>query len=459
MGNIFDLLVQNGTIVASESLFEGNIYVAQGKIAAVTTKDVVWEARRRQDASGKFIFPGVIDVHVHLNDPGYGWREDFEHGTLAAAAGGVTTVIDMPLQNEPALTTASLFHAKHEAVRDKAWVNYAFWGGIVDDAPDKMRELHDAGVVAFKVFIGPVSSDYRSLDLGAVRETLQKAASLGALVGFHAEDYSIVKHEEARAQKEKRTGRSDFLRSRPLSSELIATENVIELVRETGARAHICHVSHPDVAERVRRAQAEGLPISAETCTHYLVYTEDDLLRGGMLYKCAPPLRDRDAMERLWDYVVDGTLQCVASDHSPCAPREKDKEGGAFEAWGGVSGVQTTMQVFYDQAVRQRRLSPTLLSRRLSEGPARVFGLYGRKGALEVGFDADLVVFDPQREWEITPDSLLYLNPISAFVGLKGKGLPVSTFVRGEIVCRNEEGRSERPEKISQFGCGGLERR
>ncbi|MDR1874603.1 MAG: amidohydrolase family protein [Synergistaceae bacterium] len=498
--------MQNGTIVASGSLFEGNIYVAQGKITAVTGKDVVWEARRTEDASGRCVFPGAIDVHVHLNDPGYTWREDFEHGTLAAAAGGVTTVLDMPLQNEPALTDASLFRAKHAAVRDKALVNYGFWGGLVEDVPEKMQELHDAGVVAFKIFIGPVSSDYRSLDMGAVREILQKAASLGALVGFHAEDYSIIKHEETRVQREGcgasvhppcvhfcpdshsgrywgfqggqrspglselcppepeclRGRRSDFLRSRPLSAELIAVENVVELVRETGAKVHICHVSHPDVAERIRRARLEGLPVSAETCTHYLVYSEDDFLREGMRYKCAPPLRDRDARERLWNYVVDGTLQCVASDHSPCAPHEKDEKdekdekNGVFEAWGGISGVQTTMQVFYDHAVRQRHLSPTLLSRRLSEGPARVFGLYGRKGAIEAGFDADFVVFDPEREWEITSDSLLYLNPISAFAGLKGKGLPVATFVRGELVCRNEEGSSER---TSPFGCGRLERR
>jgi allantoinase len=396
----------------------------------------------------------MVDVHVHLNDPGFTWREDFEHGTLAAAAGGVTTVLDMPLQNEPALTGAPLFRAKHEAVRGKALVNYGFWGGLVHDVPDKMEELRDAGVVAFKIFIGPVSSDYRSLRMGAVREALRKAASLGVVVGFHAEDFSIVKYEEARAQKEGRQGRLDFLRSRPLSAELIAVENVIELIRETGARAHICHVSHPQVAERIRQARSKGFPLSAETCTHYLVFSEDDFLRGGMLFKCAPPLRDRNSMERLWDYVADGTLQCVASDHSPCALREKDEKNGAFAAWGGISGIQTTMQVLYDSAVGKRRLSPKLLARRLSEGPARVFGLYGRKGAIEVGFDADIVVFDPEREWEITPDSLFYLNKISAFVGLKGKGRPVMTFVRGEPVFRDDGEKKE-----CAFARGKLELR
>ncbi|GHV40814.1 cyclic amidohydrolase [Synergistales bacterium] len=422
--------------------------MAQEKIAAITRKEIVWEARQIEDAAGKFVFPGAIDVHAHLNDPGYNWREDFEHGTMAAAAGGVTTIIDMPLQNAPALTDASLFRAKHEAVQKKALVDYAFWGGLVDDTPDKMAELHDAGVVAFKIFIGPVSPDYRSLGMGPIREAMQKAASLGALVGFHAEDYSIIKHEEARALREGRKGRADFLRSRPLSAELIATENVINLVRETGAGAHICHVSHPDAAELIRRARSEGLPVSAETCTHYLVYSEEDLLRDGAIYKCAPPLREREAVDRLWDYVADGTLQCVASDHSPCAQREKSEENGAFEAWGGISGIQTTMQVFYDAATR-RNLSPTLIPKALSEGPARIFGLYGRKGAVDIGFDADLVIFDPDREWSVTPDSLFYLNKISAFVGLKGKGLPVATFVRGKLVHKDGERKAD-------WGCGRL---
>jgi allantoinase len=447
---IFDLLLRNGTVVASDGLFEGNVYVKEGKIAAITQWDIAWEARRTEDVSGKLVFPGAIDVHVHFNDPGYLWREDFEHGTLAAAVGGVTTVLDMPLQNEPALTSGAIFHAKHAAVRDKALVNYGFWGGLVDDVPEKMEELHDAGVVAFKIFIGPVSRDYRSLDMGAVREALRKAASLGALVGFHAEDFAIIKHEEARAEKEGRRGRLDYLRSRPRSAEIIAVENVIELVRETGARAHICHVSHPEAAERVRRARLEGLPLSAETCTHYLVFSEDDFLREGTLFKCAPPLRERDAVERLWEYVIDGTLQCVASDHSPCAPREKDEKDGAFAAWGGISGVQTTMQVLYENAVHRRHLGPELLARCLSEAPARIFGLYGRKGAVAVGFDADIAVVDPEREWEIGPDSLFYLNKISAFTGLRGRGRPVMTFVRGELVFRDDS-------RVSSSSHGRLE--
>ncbi len=449
---ICDLLVKNGKIVTTADVFEGDIYVAQGRIAAITEHNAGPESREIVDASGCFVFPGAIDVHAHLNDPGFTWREDFEHGTLAAAAGGVTTVVDMPLQNTPALTDADIFRRKHEVVRKKALVDYAFQGGLVGDNFDAMQALCDAGVTSFKAFMGPVSPDYRTLDLGALRDAMCRAAKLDAVICLHAEDCSIIKYEECRAQSRGRRERRDFPDSRPLSAEKIATANAIELVRETGAKTHICHVSHPDVAELIRQAQREGLPVSGETCTHYLVFSEDDLIDRGMLFKCAPPLRSAEARERLWEYVVDGTLACVASDHSPCAPAEKSEEKGAFEAWGGISGIQSTFQTFFDRTVNGRGFSPSLVAARLSEGPARIFGLWGRKGTIDVGFDADLVVFDPDREWEITEKSLLYLNKISAFVGLKGRGLPVATTVRGRLVWQNEQRRAE-------FGCGELARR
>lgn len=449
-----DLLVKNGRVVTAEGVDAADVVVKDGRVAALLSpcarEDV--RADRVLDAAGKLVLPGAIDVHAHLNDPGFTWREDFAHGTAAAAAGGVTTVVDMPLQNEPALTDAAIFARKHEAVREKALVDYAFWGGLTGDNLDRMHELHEAGVTSFKVFLGPVSSDYRTLNLGVVREALEIAASFGGLLGFHAEDYSIIRHEEGRAIRAGRTGRPDFLRSRPVDAERIATAGVIELARATGARVHICHVSHPEVAELIRQARAEGLSVTGETCTHYLVFGEDEVLERGMLFKCAPPLRDAVARERLWDYVVDGTLACVASDHSPCAPQEKDESEGAFKAWGGISGIQSLMAVFFDRAVHRRGLSPSLVAARLSEGPARIFGLWGRKGAIRVGSDADLVILDPDREWRITEESLQYLNRISAFVGLEGKGMPETTVVRGRIVW--SDGAVRAP-----FGYGQLIRR
>lgn len=441
---MWDLIIKNGKIVDIDRIFEGTLAVQDGKIAAILEVNNNYsEAKEIIDVGGKYVFPGVIDCHAHLNDPGYLWREDYRHGTAAAAVGGVTTVIDMPMQNSPALTNKNIFKDKEKAVAPSALVDYCFWGGLVDYNVNELAGLNEAGVLAFKSFIGPVSPDYVSLSIGQVRHALQIIKGFNGLAGFHCEDYSIIKTEEARANSEGRNSRKDYLNSRPVVAELIATQNIIELARETGARVYICHVSHPAIAEAIKNAKNEGVHITGETCSHYLVYTEDDYLERGSFYKCAPPLRTKDAKESLWEYVFDGTLSCVASDHSPCEPGEKSEEQhGVFGSWGGISGIQNIFQVMFDQAVNKRGYCPSMLSRCLAYGPARTFGIYGKKGALKVGFDADLVIVDPELEWEITPESLKYLNSVSAFVGLKGKGLPVCTLVRGTVVAQNGQPRN-----------------
>lgn len=437
---MFDLVLKNGRIVTPDRIYEGNICVKDGRISAITSLSEEANGNEVIDVGGKLVFPGAIDTHAHLNDPGYNWREDYEHGTAAAAVGGITTIVDMPLQNEPALTNGKIFDAKIEKVSPNAYVDYCLWGGLVDYNLDKLVELDEKGCVAFKSFIGPVSPDYVSLTIGQVREALEILKTVDARAGFHCEDYSIIKWEESRAQRKENITWEDFLNSRPLVAELIATKNIIDLARETGAKIHICHVSHPDVAEEIRKAKQEGIDVIGETCSHYLTFNREDVISNGSLFKCAPPLREKEAVEKMWEYVEDGTLSCVSSDHSPCALEEKSEEDhGIFGAWGGISGIQNVFQVAFSEGVVKRGYSPTILARGLSEGPAKAFELYGRKGAIEVGFDADLVILDPEKEWEITPDSLKYVNKISAFVGLKGKGLPVMTVVRGNIVAENNE--------------------
>lgn len=437
---MFDLIVKNGKIVTSERIFDGNIGIKDGKIAAIVSRESELLGKEVIDIEGKFLFPGAIDTHAHLNDPGYTWREDYEHGTAAAAVGGITTIIDMPLQNEPALTDGKIFDKKIETVSPNAYVDYCFWGGLVDYNFSTLHELDEKGCVAFKSFIGPVSPDYVSLSMGQVREALEILKDVDARAGFHCEDYSIIKWEEKRAQRKESVDWEDFLNSRPLIAEIMATKNIIDLAREVGTKIHICHVSHPAVAEEIRKAKLEGIDITGETCSHYLTFNRDDVIKNGSLFKCAPPLREAEAVEKMWEYVEDGTLSCVSSDHSPCALEEKsEEEHGVFGAWGGISGIQNIMQVAYSEGVAKRGYSPTILARSLSEGPAKAFGLYGRKGAIEVGFDADLVVLDPDKEWEITPESLKYVNKISAFVGLEGKGLPITTILRGVVVAKDGE--------------------
>lgn len=436
---MYDLLIKNGLLVTSDNILEADVAVKDGKVAAISSWNSNFEAEKTIDASGKYLFPGAIDSHAHLNDPGYNWREDYEHGTAAAAVGGITTIVDMPLQNEPALTNAEIFDKKEEIVSPNAYVDYCYWGGLVDYNFENLKELDEKGCVAFKSFIGPVSPDYVSLSYGQAREALEIIRDFGGRAGFHCEDFSIIKWEEARAKKEGRNTWRDFLDSRPVVAELIATKAILDLGKETGCPIHICHVSHPEVAEAIYQAQMDGVDVTAETCSHYLSLTEEDVIEKGAICKCAPPLRTREAVEEMWDYVNEGVLCCVGSDHSPCAAHEKASDGpdGVFGAWGGISGIQNVMQVVYSEGVEKRDYDPTILARALSEGPARTFGIYGKKGAIQVGFDADIVVLDPEKEWEITPESLYYVNKISAFVGMKGKGLPVCTIVRGQVVAED----------------------
>ena len=453
---MFDLLIKNGKVVTADAIFSANVAIRQGKIAAIMDTTSACVAEKEIDAEGMYVFPGAIDTHAHLNDPGYTWREDYAHGTAAAAVGGYTTVIDMPMQNKPALTDGKIFDKKLAHVAGNAYVDYCFWGGLVDYNLSELKSLDQKGCVGFKSFIGPVSPDYVTLNIGQAREALMILREFGGRAGFHCEDYSIIKYEEQRAAGKKENTWQDFLDSRPVEAELIATQNIITLAQALQAKVHICHVSHPQVAEVIRKAQAEGVDVTAETCGHYLTFTEADVLEKGSLFKCAPPLRSQADVDALWEYVVDGTLSCVGSDHSPCEQSEKSEEQhGIFGAWGGLSSIQSTVQTVFSEGVSKRGYSPTLLAKAFSEGPAKAFGIYGKKGAIQIGFDADLILVDPEADWEITAESLQYVNKISAFVGLKGKGLPVCTIVRGTVVAQDgrivgEKGYGNFVEKVNK---------
>ena len=441
----YDCLIKNGKLVTDRKIEEGAVAVLDGKIAEIILQGELPDAKKVVDAGGQYVFPGAIDTHAHLNEPGYEWREDYSHGTRGAALGGYTTVFDMPLQNEPALTTAHLFDVKKSKVSSNAYVDFCFWGGLVPENFDDLEELWGKGCIGFKSSIGPVSPDYRSLSYGQVYEAMEKITCFGGKAGFHCEDFSIIKRQEERMKKAGRVDWKGFLDSRPAAAETVATAAVIEMAKAVGCRIHICHVSSPDAAELIRAAQNAGYDVTAETCAHYLSMTEDDVRKYGALFKCAPPLRSEEDVDRLWEYVKDGTISGIASDHSPCSREEKFEEilgtkiETVFDVWGGISGIQSCFQtVFYEGCIK-RGLSPKILADAMALRPARAFGLYGKKGAIKKGFDADLVIVDPEMSWEITADSLEYVNQISAYVGRKGKGAPVMTMVRGCIVVENQK--------------------
>ena len=434
---MFDVAIINARIVDEDSIFSGNIYIKDEKFAAITTQSTIYNAKETIDAKGNYVFPGLVDTHSHLGDPGYGEVESSECATTAAAVGGFTTCIDMP-NNVPTILNAERFYKKLERMKNECMVDYALYGALVKDNQSELKGLHNAGAIAFKSFLHCGGGDFTYPTMYEAKLALDEIKKFNGLAAFHCEETSINDGLLERMKKDKLNTRQAFLDSRPVYSEVMATQNMIELARATGCRLQICHVSHPDVAEAIFKARQEGVDVSGETCVHYLVFTEKDLLEKGCLFKCAPPLRSQAASDKLWEYVENGTLTSVASDHSAGLPDQRDDSlHPIYELGNGISGIQTVLQSFFYKAVHIRNNSPSLITRCMSANPAKRFGLYGQKGAIKPGFDADLVILDPDMEWTVTAESLYYLQKISAFVGTKGKGLPVLTMLRGKVVARD----------------------
>lgn len=450
---MYDLIIKNGKLVTPDRIYEADIAIQDGKFAAFAAPGNNLEGKQAIDAKGNYLFPGIIDCHVHFNEPGFEYREDFETGSRAAVVGGTTTVIEMPLNNEPSLRTKEIFDMKMSRISRHSAVDFALWGGIVgdfDDAPDSVKnnmealeDMHHRGVAAFKGFTCPNGPLFPTVNLGHVRKALEILKPYNALCGFHCEEYGQIKErsKEAKAKvgRNRREKIEDFLAVHDVWTEYVATKNVIDMSRATGGRVHICHVSHPMVAQAVKDAIAEGLPITAETCPHYLGFSEDFVYEKGAPAKCTPPMRKKEDMEKLWDYVLDGTLSCLGSDHSPAADEEKDNETkDIYEAWGGLNAIQFFLPMVFDMIVHKKGYSPTMISRLMGYNPAKIFGIYGQKGAFELGFDADIVILDPEKEWVCKQEELFTKGHVSCFDGLSGKGAAVCTMIRGKVVA--EEG-------------------
>lgn len=437
---MFDIAIKNGTIIEEDDIYEVNVYIKGEKVVAITSRGEELEAETVLDASGKMVFPGAIDAHMHIGEYGADF-EDMRTSTQAAVSGGVTTCMDMPLNlYSPSIVNAELFNEKKKLLASEAYTDFGIWGALVPQNIDRLNQLHEAGAVAFKCFLTGGGNDFYAPNLGEVREALRKISNFGGMAGFHCEDYGIIAYEKEKVIKNKIDGRQAFLDSRPVVSEIIATQNVIALAKETGAKIHICHVSHPSVAKLIEAAKDEGVDITAETTVHHLTFTEEDYLSKGCLFGCAPPLRNKEAQEKLWKYVRKGVIDFVVSDHSPGMPQNRDDlHQPTYKSGYGISSIQTMFMTFFDQAVNKRGYEPTIVAKKLAANPARRFGIYGRKGAIKIGFDADLVIFNPNKEWTIDASKLYYKQKTTAFHGLSGKGSIETVFLRGnKVVCESE---------------------
>jgi allantoinase len=436
-----DLIVRGRRVVTPEGVRPAAIHVRGGKIDRVTRFEEAPSGGQIIEAGTAVVMPGVVDTHVHVDEPGRTEWEGFETATRAAAAGGVTTIVDMPLNSIPATTTRKALMEKVAAAEGKCHVDVGFWGGIV---PENAREtpvlagLLADGVLGFKAFLCPSGVD----EFGAVGEAELRAAMLdlarrGAVLMVHAElpgpllaaagVWDDLEPAELRQY-------SLWLRSRPQEAEVEAIELMIGLVRATGCRVHIAHLSTPAALPALQEARAGGLPITVETCPHYLTFCAEEIPEGGVAFKCAPPIRTRADREALWEALRAGQIDLVASDHSPCTPELKQIESGDFRsAWGGVSSLQVALPALWTGA-RERGFALTDLAGWLCSGPAQLAGIAHRKGAIAPGRDGDLVIWEPEMRLTVNPADLQHRHPITPYGGRTLFGVIRTTLLRGETV-------------------------
>jgi allantoinase len=428
----FDVLIRGAVVVGDGGRGRVDVGVSEGLIESVGP-ELAGSAAEEIDATGLCLLPGVIDAHVHMNEPGRTDWEGFETGTRALAAGGATAAIDMPLNAHPPTVTAAAFEEKRRCLERNAVVDVALWGGLVPDSVEAMDELAACGVVGFKAFMCSSGiDDFPGVDDLILYEGMCRAASVGLPVAVHAESEAITAGLAQRARATGRTAMRDFLASRPAIAEVQAIARAIALAEESGCALHVVHVSTGRGVALVAAARARGVDASCETCPHYLVLTEEDAESLGNVAKCAPPLRAPEEREALWAALADGTLPMVASDHSP-APWAMKSGDDAFAAWGGISGCQTLLPLLLSEGYRARGLSLELIARVTSAYVARRFRLSG-KGRLGPGADADLVLVNLEGSDVLSTDDLHYRHPHSPFVGRTLSARVARTIVRGRTV-------------------------
>jgi allantoinase len=409
--------------------------VRDGKIDSIVHAGELPADTEVHDFGESTILPGLVDSHVHINDPGRAEWEGFETATRAAAAGGYTTLVDMPLNCLPPTATVAGLAAKRAAAAGRCWVDWLAWGGVVSDNQDEIEALGAAGVPGFKCFlIHPGIDGFTMVSEDELRAALPHVARTGLPLLVHAELPGPVDQATRRLQDADWRRYSTHLQSRPEEAELAAIRLLLSLCRQYKFRLHIVHLSASSALAELCAARAEGLPVSVETCPHYLHFCAEEIPDGATLCKCAPPIRPRENRERLWQGLKDGIIDLVATDHSPCPPAMKQLDEGSFKtAWGGISSLSLALAVIWTEASR-RGFTLIDLTRWMSEQPARLAGCSAGKGRIAEGFDADFVIFEPEAEFVVTRDRLHYRHPVSPYLGEKLRGVVKATYLRGQCV-------------------------
>jgi len=436
--NQTDLVIRGRRVVTENAMGPASVHLGQGRIVGIAAFEEVPSGGEIVEAGeDSIVMPGLVDTHVHVNEPGRARWEGFETATKAAAAGGNTTIVDMPLNSIPATTTADALRAKLAAGRGKLHVDVGFWGGVVPGNTSELAKLWDAGVVGFKCFLIHSGVDeFPNVTESDLHEAMPELARLGATLIVHAELPGPIEAccGSSFADNEGSRSYETFLRSRPREAENEAVELMIRLNCETDCHVHIVHHSSADALVMLRQAKTSGVRITAETCPHYLHFTAEDIPAGATEFKCCPPIRERENREQLWQALCDGTIDMVVSDHSPCPPEMKLPEQADFmKAWGGISSLQLRLAVMWTEAIA-RGFTINQLAEWLCAAPARLVSLEERKGTIAVGCDADIVIWNPMKEFRVEPGMIHHRYKLTPYAGELLRGVVEKTFLRGQMV-------------------------
>lgn len=424
----FELVFRARRVITVEGEVACCVGVRDGRIAAVEPLEARLQGDRVVELGADVVLlPGLVDTHVHVNDPGRAEWEGFETATRAAAAGGITTIIDMPLNSLPPTTDVAALDIKRKTAQGKVYVDVGFWGGAVPGNTADLRLLHEAGVFGFKSFLLPSGVDeFPPLSAGELQGALREITELGGMLIVHAEEEQSIGQAHG-------VRYGDFLASRPRSAEGRAIAHVIREALTSRGRVHILHLSSSGALEMIAAARRRGVAITVETCPHYLTFSAEEIPDGATQFKCCPPIREAENRERLWQGLADGVIDCVVSDHSPCTVELKRFDTGDFgQAWGGIAGLQVGLPAVWTGA-RERGFALSDVVRWMAERPAELVGLR-HKGKIAIGNDADLCVFAPDEEFTVDTGALHHRNQVSAYHGRTLAGVVRSTWLRGNEI-------------------------
>lgn len=426
-----ELVVRGGIVVTPGRMFRADVAIDEGRISAVAPE--LPGGAREIDASGLTVLPGVIDIHLHFNEPGRTEWEGAASGSRALASGGGTAFFDMPLNSSPCTVGPAEFELKRAALERSSVTDFALWGGIVPGNRAALAALAEKGAIGFKAFMADSGlPEFPRSDDQTLYDAMREAARLGLPVAVHAESEELIRPLTAKMLQSGRAGIRDYLESRPVQAEVEAIRRAGGMAAETGAKLHIVHVSSGSGVAAALEARRLGADISIETCPHYLFFTEEDMERIGAPAKCAPPLRDEREQKALWAALLRGEIDVIASDHSP-APPEMKRDASFFRVWGGIAGVESTLAVLLTSGHAERGLPLERIADLIAAWPARRFGLRG-KGEIAAGNDADLVLVDLQAGFTLEADRLFQRHRLSPYAGRKFRGAVRQTLLRGKTI-------------------------